>query len=124
MRSARDLLKFNVKRMRERLGWKQPDLAAEAHLSNQMIQKIEQGKTAPSTETLDKLVRALGTHHAELFYDDTLSKEEPSTIADMTPVELEALITKASKRDGSINLEIERLKKRLSPQIKHSACTF
>lgn len=88
MRTARDLLRLNVKRLREAMRWDQPELADKAHLSSQMVAKIEQAKTNPSLDTLDKLVKGLKTNHAELFLDDTLSRPVPQSIADLTPDEM------------------------------------
>ena len=67
MAKARELLGKNIKRLREAKQWTQADLAEAADLSVKMIQKIEYGKTSPSTETLDVLVKHLSTTHAELF---------------------------------------------------------
>lgn len=67
--NSSNLLKLNVKRLRELKHWTQAHLAEAANLSVQMIQKIEYGRTNPSTETLDDLSRALECHPSALLAD-------------------------------------------------------
>lgn len=65
----RELLRKNVKFLRERVGLTQEDLAESAKLSTKMIQKVEYGKVAPSPETLDKICKALKAQPYDLFFD-------------------------------------------------------
>lgn len=92
MKKARDLLKINVSRLREKLRLNQPELADEAGLSSQMIQKIEQGRTSPSLETLDKLVKGLNANHAQLFQDAAISGSADDTIGQMKVIDLSTII--------------------------------
>lgn len=78
MRTARDLLSINLKRLRESAGWDQPRLAEETGISQQMIQKIEQRKTSPSQEYLDKLCAGLGCEMVDLYWPI----KEPAAVAE------------------------------------------
>lgn len=52
---------------RRRLGWTQHRLAEEAGLSDDMVARVEIGKTGVSFDTIEKLAAALQVDPAELF---------------------------------------------------------
>lgn len=52
---------------RRRLGWTQRQLAEAADLSDDMVARIEIGRTGVSFGTIEKLASALGVDPAELF---------------------------------------------------------
>ncbi|MCW3131495.1 MAG: multiprotein bridging factor aMBF1 [Candidatus Methanospirare jalkutatii] len=51
-----------VKSARERLGWKQAELARRINEKQSVIRKIETGEIIPTRELLEKLKRALNLH--------------------------------------------------------------
>ena len=51
-----------VKSARERLGWKQAELARRINEKQSVIRKIETGEIIPTKEMLEKLKRALNLH--------------------------------------------------------------
>lgn len=111
MRTAKDLLRHNLVRLREAAGWKQPELADKTTMSFQMIQKIEQGKTNPSLDTLDKLAKGLKANHAELFFDDSVPIDKPMTVSEMSISDLKSVVSEAviPKHD----IELQRLRNKV-----------
>lgn len=73
MNKAKDLISRNLRRLRENMSWTQADLAEKADLSLKMIQKLEYGKTNPSTGTLDALSKALRVNLSEFFAEEGAS---------------------------------------------------
>ena len=67
MGTTGNLLGQNLRRLRERRGWTQAQLAERADLSVKMVQKIEHAQSSPSIATLDTLCKALDVTPAELF---------------------------------------------------------
>lgn len=76
MRTIRELLKSNLSHLRKDRGWDQAELAHQAGISSQMVQKIEQGKTNPSLEKFDQISNALEIQPAQLFLDPTRALHE------------------------------------------------
>jgi transcriptional regulator with XRE-family HTH domain len=56
-----------VRRLRERRGWGQKELAFHANLAQSVISEIETGKRSPSARTLSKLAEALEVEVRDLF---------------------------------------------------------
>lgn len=56
-----------VRRLREKRGWNQTELAFHATLAPSVISQIENGKRNPSASTLKKLANALGVEVGDLF---------------------------------------------------------
>jgi len=54
-----------ILRRRRALGWKQADLARRAGIRVQTLQRLEQGKHAPSVAAVDKIDQALKKAEAE-----------------------------------------------------------
>lgn len=113
MNKARDLLRLNVKRLREACGWNQYDLADRADLSHQMVQKIEQSKTNPSGKTLDKLVKGLKTTHVELFKDEDMPVAPGKMLAELHVDEF-VQVVRANQSKPIDDLEVARIRHELS----------
>lgn len=58
----------NLKRLRQRSGLTQDDLAERLHVTRQAVSAWETGKNQPDAETLAALAEALGTDIRELIY--------------------------------------------------------
>lgn len=67
MKTAKELLSYNLKRLRTAKGWDQAALSDKAAISEQMVQKLEQQKTNPSLEMLDKLATGLNCSISDLY---------------------------------------------------------
>ena len=57
----------NIKRLREKKGWTQEELAEKAELHISYIGQIERGLRYPSLRVLFKISDALGVKNSELF---------------------------------------------------------
>lgn len=77
------------------------------------VGKWEAGMALPRGKLRDKLLTILRIDEAALFGLTATDPQPAATVGDMTPADLEALVARASKRDGEINLEIARLKKEI-----------
>jgi transcriptional regulator with XRE-family HTH domain len=67
MANLRELLSYNIKKRREKLGISQAKLAERADTSTNYIAQIEQQSRFPSSEMLERLAIALGIDSQELF---------------------------------------------------------
>ncbi len=56
-----------VKNLRLKMGLTQEELAERSDLTKGFISQLERGNTSPSVDTMDLIVRALGTNLAEFF---------------------------------------------------------
>lgn len=70
VKTAKDLLSKNLKRLREGLELNQNELADKVDISEQMVAKMEQGLTNPSLAMLDKMASALNIPLADFFIDE------------------------------------------------------
>lgn len=61
------LLGFNVRKVREALGWSQDKLSEESGLHRTYISGIERGVRNPTVEIVQKIALALGVSIADLF---------------------------------------------------------
>lgn len=59
-----------IRKLRERKGWKQGQLATQAGISPSYVPDLENGKKCPSVEVLDYVCCALGISLAEFFTDE------------------------------------------------------
>lgn len=66
----RRLVGRNVKRIWERRGLTQEQLAEQSGFSQQYISGLENGRRNPTVVTLYELAQALGTDHTELLRPD------------------------------------------------------
>lgn len=80
VKTAKDLLRKNLQRIRADLQIGQEELAAMTGLSEGMVKKLEQAVTNPSLKTLDKITGGLKIAHSELFQD-----EKPSALSTVPP---------------------------------------
>jgi transcriptional regulator with XRE-family HTH domain len=64
---ARELVNWNVRRLRLKRGQTQEALADKTKIDRARISKIESGKVNPTCNALDLLAGALNTNVAELF---------------------------------------------------------
>ena len=69
MNRIQELLIFNLKRNRKRLGFSQERLAEICDLSQSFVAAIEVGRKFPSAETLLKLTNALDVKPYELLIE-------------------------------------------------------
>jgi len=67
MTNLRQLLTFNMKKARQKLGLSQARLAEKAGLSTQYVAMIEICRKFPSPEILEQIASALGLDTPELF---------------------------------------------------------
>ena len=58
----------NLKRLRQRSGLTQDDLAERLHVTRQAVSAWETGKNQPDVETLTAMAEALGADVRELIY--------------------------------------------------------
>jgi len=56
-----------VVQLRKELDIKQIDLAAFANIDERVLRRIENGKTNPTTKTLEKIAQGLGVKVKDLF---------------------------------------------------------
>jgi transcriptional regulator with XRE-family HTH domain len=80
-----------IKTRRSELGMSQRDLAAKVKVSHTAISKLEGGGVTPSTETLNKLAKALGVPIGNLLElidgKQFTQKEDPQTLILMDQIE-------------------------------------
>ena len=67
MTSLRELLAYNIKKNRKKLGLSQAKLAEKTDLSTQYLAMIELERKFPSPEVLERLALALEVDSPELF---------------------------------------------------------
>ena len=88
MTDLRQLLAFNVKQNRRKMGISQAHLAKKADASTQYIAMIELGRKFPSVKMMERLAIALELDSLELFSPPPLStgmlqKLQEAALADM-----------------------------------------
>src|SRR3954453_4530913 len=52
---------ISVRKLRQKRGWSQTELARRAGVSHPTVSQVERGVLAPTTETREAIARALGT---------------------------------------------------------------
>jgi len=88
MTNLKQLLAFNIKQNRRRLGISQARLAEKAKASTQYIAMIELGRKFPSVEMLERLAVALEIDSVNLFSpppfpEGTLRELQTAVLADL-----------------------------------------
>lgn len=70
------VLKTNIRKFRNQLGWSQEKLAEKVDVSPSHITQIELGNRSPSIDVIEKLANAFGVEYSDLFTpdDETVSK--------------------------------------------------
>jgi transcriptional regulator with XRE-family HTH domain len=74
-----------IKRVREAKSFTQKQVAVMLEMDQSQYSKIENGKTDPTTSTLEKIAKTLGVEISELFSSDDIFKDVNS--ADKTLME-------------------------------------
>jgi transcriptional regulator with XRE-family HTH domain len=74
-----------IKKVREAKGFTQKQVAIMLEMDQSQYSKIENGKTDPTTSTLEKITKSLGIEVSELFASDDIFKDVNS--ADKTLME-------------------------------------
>jgi len=65
--NIKEILAYNLKKHRKRLGITQPELAESAGLSTNYLGMIEVARNFPTADVLERLAAALGIKSNELF---------------------------------------------------------
>jgi transcriptional regulator with XRE-family HTH domain len=87
-----EILKKNILKSIEKLGWSQNRLAKEAGLYQPQISKWLNGEQTPGLDSLDKLAQTLGIDVADLLREDS---EPTPRVIKPTPEEALEIIRKA-----------------------------
>ena len=95
MTNLRQLLAFNIKQHRHRLGFSQAKLAEKAEASTQYIAMIELGRKFPSPEMLDRLAAAMEIDNLDLFSPPPLLKGTLEKIHETVLGDLEKRIARS-----------------------------
>ena len=95
MTNLRQLLAFNIKHNRLRLGFSQAKLAERAESSTQYIAMIELGRKFPSPEMIDRLAAAMEIDNLDLFTAPPFQKESLKKIHETVLSDLEKRISRS-----------------------------
>ncbi|MFB6344548.1 MAG: helix-turn-helix domain-containing protein [bacterium] len=63
----RDVIRGNIRRLRNELGYTQIELSKESGFDSSYVGKIERGEADPSLESINRISRTLGVDPASLF---------------------------------------------------------
>lgn len=74
---GRELLSWNVRRIRVERGLSQEALAADTAVDRTWVSDLERGKANPTIVVLDRLADALGVHLSVLFAEPPKEAERP-----------------------------------------------
>ena len=86
-----------IKKVREAKGFSQKQVAIMLDMDQSQYSKIENGKTDPTTSTLEKIARSLGVEVPVLFASDDIFKDVNS--ADKTLMEKIRLIEQLDDKE-------------------------
>jgi len=86
-----------IKKVREAKGFSQKQVAVMLDMDQSQYSKIENGKTDPTTSTLEKIARTLGVDVPVLFASDDIFKDVNS--ADKTLMEKIRLIEQLDDKE-------------------------
>ena len=95
MTNLRQLLGFNIKQYRVKLGLTQARLAEKADASTQYVAMIELGRKFPSVELLDRLAEALEVDNLDLFTPPPFPVENMKTLQKTFLSDLEKEVAKS-----------------------------
>jgi len=95
MTNLRQLLGFNIKQYRVKLGLTQAKLAEKADASTQYIAMIELGRKFPSIELLERLAQALEIDNLDLFTPPPFPAEKMKTLQKTFLSDLEKEVAKS-----------------------------
>jgi len=98
MTNLKQLLAFNIKQSRLKLGLTQAKLAEKADASTQYVAMIELGRKFPSLDLLDRLAAALEIDNLELFTPPPFPVENMMKFQKTFLADLEKEVTKSVKK--------------------------
>lgn len=78
--NARDLVAWNVRRLRVLRGISSEALAAEADVDRAYVSRIERAVANPTIDILERIARVLGVEMAELFSIPARGEERPAPL--------------------------------------------
>lgn len=78
--NARELVAWNVRRIRVLRGISSERLAAEAAVDRTYLSRLERGVANPSVDILEKVAKVLGVEIAELFAIPKPDEERPEPL--------------------------------------------
>ena len=95
MTDLRQLLAFNIRQNRHKMGLSQAKLAEKAESSTQYIAMIELGRKFPSPEMLDRLAAAMEIDNLDLFTPPPFVKGSLENIQETVLTDLEKRISRS-----------------------------
>jgi len=98
MTNLKQLLAFNIKQSRIRLGLTQAKLAEKADVSTQYVAMIELGRKFPSLDLLERLSAALGIDNLELLTPPPFPVENMIKLQKRFLADMEKEVTKSVKK--------------------------
>lgn len=120
MKRTAEIFTENLRRLRKSKFPRQEDFAELVGFASvRGYQKYEQGESSPSPDILDRFAKVLGCEPWQLVAPPPGEITKGMTVADMTPKELEELVSRASKPDGAANMEVASLKKQNSELMEY-----
>ena len=78
--NARDLVAWNVRRLRVLRGISSEVLAAQADVDRAYVSRIERAVANPTIDILERIARALGVEMAKLFAVPASDEERPAPL--------------------------------------------
>jgi len=101
------LLGARIKKLRNRAGLTQAQLAERVEISDEFLSRMERGAKAPSLHTAEKVARALGVSMKELFDFDAVPAVDSKT------ARLEGLVSYLAGVNESIVEDVEAVARAL-----------
>ena len=95
MTNLRQLLAFNIKQNRRKLGISQAQLAEKAEASTQYIAMIELERKFPSVEMIVRIATALEIDCLELFTPLPITAKSLEDLQDAVTIDLEKALTRS-----------------------------
>ena len=95
MTDIKQLLAFNVRQNRSKLGISQAKLAERAESSTQYIAMIELGRKFPSVKMMERIAHALEIDNLDLFSPPPLPKETLQRFQEAVLADLEKAVAKS-----------------------------
>ena len=92
-RAVRERVGRNVKRLRDREGWSQDQLAEKVGNTWRHISQIERGQANVGLDILTKIAKATAVDVSDIFFNDTPSPDDPpaATLVFVKPEDLAAI---------------------------------
>lgn len=113
------VLAANLSKLRKARGLTQESLAEKAGISHRMIQKIELRQSWPSSETLGKLLEALGADPEDLLIDAKATKNTEHGLIETLKLQADEIIKlKASATSEKFHREFSQISETTQPYGK------